>query len=116
MPQVAGRATVHHSQQGRGPTARQEPLGDARAAAFLGAQSAEPRWQPFSIARCTTQWDSAWVPCPPQYPANALAHRGELLAYVTSDRIRSNAQLDGALEYLGKASRAGARPQPPLAS
>ena len=40
-----------------------------------------------------------------QYPANALAHRGELLAYITSDRIRSNAQLDGALDYLGKASR-----------
>lgn len=38
----------------------------------------------------------------PQYPANALAHRGELLAYITSDRIRSNAQLDGALDYLGK--------------
>ncbi|KAL4447374.1 hypothetical protein ABPG77_007407 [Micractinium sp. CCAP 211/92] len=37
-----------------------------------------------------------------KYPANALAHRAELLAYITSDRIRSNAQLDGALEYLGK--------------
>ncbi|PRW56443.1 glutamine--tRNA ligase [Chlorella sorokiniana] len=37
-----------------------------------------------------------------KYPANALAHRGELLAYITSDRIRSNAQLDGALDYLGK--------------
>jgi len=37
-----------------------------------------------------------------QYPANALVHRGELLAYITSDRIKSNAQLDGALEYLGK--------------
>ena len=29
-------------------------------------------------------------------------HRGELLAYITSDRIKSNAQLDGALDYLGK--------------
>ena len=38
----------------------------------------------------------------PQFPANALVHRGELLAYITSDRIKGNAQLDGALEYLGK--------------
>ena len=37
-----------------------------------------------------------------QYPANALGHRRELLGYITSDRIRGNAQLDGALEYLGK--------------
>jgi hypothetical protein len=44
----------------------------------------------------------------PQFPANALVHRAELLSYVTSDRIRSNAQLDGALEYLGKV-RSGAR-------
>lgn len=44
-----------------------------------------------------------------QFPANALVHRGELLPYVTSDRIRSNAQLEGALEYLGKVWCKGSR-------
>lgn len=47
------------------------------------------------------------LPCHLQYPANALTHRGELLAYITSDRIRSNAQLDGALDYLGKVIGSG---------
>ena len=42
-----------------------------------------------------------------QYPANALVHRGELLAYIASDRIKSNAQLDGAFEYLGKVRGVG---------
>lgn len=37
-----------------------------------------------------------------QFPANALVHRPELLAYITSERIKGNAQLDGALEHLGK--------------
>lgn len=40
-----------------------------------------------------------------QFPANALVHRPELLSYITSERIRSNAQLDGALEHLGKVRR-----------
>lgn len=49
----------------------------------------------------------ACLHCHLQYPANALTHRGELLAYITSDRIRSNAQLDGALDYLGKVIGSG---------
>ena len=37
-----------------------------------------------------------------QYPGNALPHRPVLLAYVRDERIRSNAQLDAAHEFLGK--------------
>ncbi|GAB4821823.1 hypothetical protein N2152v2_008869 [Parachlorella kessleri] len=37
-----------------------------------------------------------------KYPANALVHRETLLRYIIDDKIKSNAQLDGALEYLGK--------------
>ena len=36
-----------------------------------------------------------------QYPGNALVHQPVLLEYIAGDRIVSNAQLDGALEYLG---------------
>ena len=36
-----------------------------------------------------------------QFPGNALVHRPVLLEYITGDLIASNAQLDGALEYLG---------------
>ncbi len=36
-----------------------------------------------------------------QFPGNALVHRPVLLQYISGDRIASNAQLDGALEYLG---------------
>ena len=35
-----------------------------------------------------------------KHPANALAHRPLLLGYVMDGRVRSNAQLDGAFEYL----------------
>ncbi|KIY99203.1 glutaminyl-tRNA synthetase [Monoraphidium neglectum] len=35
-----------------------------------------------------------------KHPANALAHRPLLLTYVVSEQIKSNAQLDGAFEYL----------------
>jgi len=38
---------------------------------------------------------------PAQFPGNALVHRPVLLEYISGDRIASNAQLDGALEYLG---------------
>ena len=37
----------------------------------------------------------------PQFPGNALVHQPVLLEYISGDRIISNAQLDGALEYLG---------------
>ena len=37
-----------------------------------------------------------------KYPSNALLHRPKLLAYVMKDMIKSNAQLDGAFEYLKK--------------
>ena len=36
-----------------------------------------------------------------QFPGNALVHQQTLLDYITSDRIRLNAQLDGALKFLG---------------
>ena len=53
---------------------------------------------------CSRRLPPAPPACVPllQYPANALAHRGQLLALITSEKIKSNAQLDGALEYLGK--------------
>ena len=41
------------------------------------------------------------APVCPQFPGNALVHRPALLEYIGSDRIAGNAQLDGALEYLG---------------
>lgn len=40
--------------------------------------------------------------CLLQYPVNALTHRKELLAYITDNKITSNAQLDAALDHLGK--------------
>lgn len=36
-----------------------------------------------------------------QFPDNALVHQPTLLEYITSERIRVNAQLDGALKFLG---------------
>lgn len=38
----------------------------------------------------------------PQFPPNALLHRPALLTYVMGEKIKSNAQLDGAFEYLKK--------------
>ena len=35
-----------------------------------------------------------------KYPGNALAHRATLLDYIKAEKIKSNAQLDGALEHL----------------
>jgi glutaminyl-tRNA synthetase len=37
-----------------------------------------------------------------QFPNNALEHRKQLLDMITSDKVKSNAQLDAALEFLGK--------------
>lgn len=37
-----------------------------------------------------------------KFPANALPHRALLLDYITAGKVGSNAQLDGAFEYLGK--------------
>ncbi|KAG2491132.1 hypothetical protein HYH03_010575 [Edaphochlamys debaryana] len=37
-----------------------------------------------------------------KYPANALCHRPMLLGYVMCEHMKSNAQLDGAFEYLRK--------------
>lgn len=39
---------------------------------------------------------------PLQYPANALVHRKQLLDLITSGKIKSNAQIEGAFEYLSK--------------
>eukprot|EP00198_Chlamydomonas_reinhardtii_P009713 XP_001699050.1 predicted protein [Chlamydomonas reinhardtii] len=37
-----------------------------------------------------------------KYPANALCHRPMLLGYIMCEHMKSNAQLDGAFEYLRK--------------
>lgn len=39
---------------------------------------------------------------PLQFPINASAHRPVLLEYVMNDKMKSNAQLEGAFEYLKK--------------
>ncbi|KAL6761426.1 tRNA synthetases class I, catalytic domain-containing protein [Haematococcus lacustris] len=37
-----------------------------------------------------------------KFPANALVHRPTLLSYVLEEKIKSNAQMDGAFDYLKK--------------
>ena len=55
-----------------------------------------PCWPNIAPTTCPRSLDPA-----SQFPGNALVHQPVLLDYIVSDRIASNAQLDGALEYLG---------------
>lgn len=42
-----------------------------------------------------------------KFPVNALVHRPKLLEYVMNEQIKSNAQLDGAYDYLKKIGSTG---------
>lgn len=96
--QAQGRETVEQA-SGRG-----NGLQHAGAAAPRGSRAGPPCGHPTCVPPHPAP-APAPAPCArPQYPANALVHRKELLAYIMDERIRSNAQLDGGLEYLGKAS------------
>ncbi|KAL6782008.1 TSQ1 [Auxenochlorella protothecoides x Auxenochlorella symbiontica] len=51
---------------------------------------------------CTKQQGALLYTVASKYPGNALVHRKTLLEYITSDKLKSNAQLDAALEFLAQ--------------